>query len=198
VKNALQKWNIKCAETLKNKGYSKESKVLIYANKENRKLSLYFTSNDKKTLIDTWDFCAFSGELGPKKITGDGQIPEGLYYINRYNPTSSYHLSLGINYPNAEDKTRIGKNINYGGDIFIHGNCVTIGCIPIEDSGIEQLYTYLLLMQKNKEKKVEVCIVPFHLSDENIKKHETKYDKATLQFWRWLQKKLTDLKMNFA
>ena len=41
--------------------------------------------------------------VGDKKIEGDGKTPEGLYTINRRNPNSSFHLSLGISYPDAND-----------------------------------------------------------------------------------------------
>src|ERR1039458_10421881 len=40
---------------------------------------------------------AISGILGPKRVQGDCQVPEGFYYINDFNPQSNYHLSLGIN-----------------------------------------------------------------------------------------------------
>ena len=45
-----------------------------------------------------------SGTTGPKRAEGDYQVPEGFYYINEFNPNSKYHLSLGLNYPNASDK----------------------------------------------------------------------------------------------
>ena len=58
----------------------------------------------KLRLVNTYDFCATSGDLGPKRKEGDLQIPEGVYTINHFNPLSNFHLSLGINYPNASDK----------------------------------------------------------------------------------------------
>ena len=51
-----------------------------------------------------YEFCATSGKLGPKRQEGDLQIPEGFYYIDRFNPNSNFFLSLGINYPNKSDK----------------------------------------------------------------------------------------------
>jgi murein L,D-transpeptidase YafK len=74
--------------------------------------------------------------LGPKRRKGDGQVPEGLYVIDTFNPNSIFYLSLGINCPNASDRV-LGKG-ELGGDIFIHGNRVTIGCIPIRDYPIKR------------------------------------------------------------
>jgi len=87
--------------------------------------------------------------LGPKQVQGDGRTPEGVYRINRRNPNSEYHLSLGISYPDVNDVVRaqaMGQPV--GGDIFIHGtprrfrNRVdwTMGCIAVTDPEVEQIY----------------------------------------------------------
>lgn len=96
-------------------------------------------NKDTFSLFKTYKICALSGSLGPKRIEGDYQVPEGFYCINQFNPKSTYHLSLGINYPNTSDAL-LSDSIKPGGDIFIHGNCVTTGCIPIKDENIEELY----------------------------------------------------------
>ena len=87
---------------------------------------------------------------GDKKVEGDGKTPEGLYYINRRNPKSDFHLSLGISYPNARDiaeARKLGKKP--GGDIFIHGRGPTVenlirdwtwGCIAVTNREIEEIY----------------------------------------------------------
>jgi murein L,D-transpeptidase YafK len=72
-------------------------------------------------------------------MEGDYQVPEGFYYINDFNPHSSYFLSLGLNYPNAADKV-LSDSLRPGGEIYIHGSCVTVGCIPITDQQIDELY----------------------------------------------------------
>lgn len=88
--------------------------------------------------------------VGDKKVEGDGKTPEGLYHIDRRNPNSDYHLSIGINYPNEHDVAeakKLGKAP--GGDIFIHGrgNPVdmlirdwTWGCIAVTNDEIEEIY----------------------------------------------------------
>lgn len=95
--------------------------------------------NEKYRLFKTYKICALAGSLGPKRMAGDYQVPEGFYYINEFNPRSLYHLSLGLNYPNASDRMLCDLS-QPGGDIYIHGSCVTTGCIPITDGQIEELY----------------------------------------------------------
>jgi len=87
----------------------------------------------------TYRICALAGYMGPKRMQGDYQVPEGFYYINDFNPHSSYFLSLGLNYPNAADKV-LSDSLRPGGEIYIHGSCVTVGCIPITDQQIDELY----------------------------------------------------------
>lgn len=90
-------------------------------------------------LFKTYKICALAGTLGPKRMEGDYQVPEGFYYINEFNPRSTYYLSLGLNYPNASDKI-LSDSLMPGSDIYIHGSCVTVGCIPMTDKQIDEIY----------------------------------------------------------
>ncbi len=88
---------------------------------------------------------AASGAPGPKRREGDLQVPEGVYRLIGFNPNSSYHLSIRVDYPNADDRAaaRTEGRDQLGGDIFIHGKAVSIGCLAIGDAGIEELYVLL-------------------------------------------------------
>jgi murein L,D-transpeptidase YafK len=70
-------------------------------------------------------------------------VPEGLYRIALLNPNSSYHLSMLVDYPNAFDRAQAQRDhrTNLGGDIFIHGKNVSIGCVAVGDPAIEELFT---------------------------------------------------------
>jgi murein L,D-transpeptidase YafK len=76
------------------------------------------TNNEAFKLFKTYKVCALAGGMGPKRMEGDYQVPEGFYYINEFNPISTYHLSLGLNYPNPSDKL-LGDSLKPGGDIYI-------------------------------------------------------------------------------
>ena len=93
-------------------------------------------------MIKSYPFTGFSGGLGPKLLEGDGQIPEGVYAIEYLNPNSQFHLSVKLDYPNVFDKAkgRADGRDRLGFDIFIHGGSATIGCIPIGDAGIEEVF----------------------------------------------------------
>lgn len=93
--------------------------------------------------------------VGKKEVEGDNKTPEGLYRIDGKNPFSSYHKSLGISYPNAEDREHARElGQSPGGDIKIHGlmkhmnnpgkshtkSNWTAGCIAITNEEIDELY----------------------------------------------------------
>lgn len=105
---------------------------------------------------------AFSGKSGPKLREGDGQIPEGIYRVAYMNPNSRYHLSFKVSYPNAFDQAMAKKDgrTRLGGDIMIHGSNVTVGCVPIGDEAIEEVF---FLVAKVGFEKVEVVIAPYDM-----------------------------------
>ncbi len=104
-----------------------------------------------RTALKSYKIALGGNPVGPKQFEGDGKTPEGLYFINRQNPNSAYHLSLGISYPSEEDSARaeaLGKKP--GSDIFIHGRARqnrgrgrdwTAGCIAVKDREMEEIYS---------------------------------------------------------
>ena len=121
------------------------------------------SNKDQYRLFKTYKVCALSGALGPKRIEGDYQVPEGFYCISSFNPRSNYHLALGLNYPNASD-ILLSDSLKPGGGIYIHGNCVTVGCIPIQDNQIEELYILASYARDNGEDFIPVHIFPIRYS----------------------------------
>jgi murein L,D-transpeptidase YafK len=144
-------------------------KVYIRAFKKEKELELWVgNGSGSYTLWKSYPFCQSSGTLGPKRRQGDLQIPEGFYYIDRFNAWSQFYLSLGINYPNRSDRIR-GNLRDPGGDIFIHGNCVTIGCIPITDEKIKELYWLCHQARGNTRRRIPVHIFPSRLNDAGLR-----------------------------
>ncbi|MFT3945756.1 MAG: hypothetical protein QM763_02185 [Agriterribacter sp.] len=97
-------------------------------------------------------------------MQGDYQVPEGFYYINEFKPNSAYHLSLGLNYPNAADKL-LSDSLTPGGDIYIHGSCVTEGCIPINNDQIEELYIITSYARAMGQEYIPVHIFPVQFNN---------------------------------
>ena len=116
-------------------------------------------AREKFKLFKTYKVCVLAGSLGPKRMEGDYQVPEGFYYINEFNPRSSYYLSLGINYPNASDQV-LSDSLRPGSGIYIHGSCVTVGCIPLTDQYIDELYILAAHAKDQGQDFIPVHIFP--------------------------------------
>lgn len=93
--------------------------------------------------IHNYPLTAFSGRLGPKLRENDGQIPEGVYKLITFNPFSTMHLSMMVNYPNNFDREKgyMDGRKKLGNNIFIHGKNYSVGCLAVGDIAIDQLFT---------------------------------------------------------
>lgn len=133
--------------------------IVMIAYKEQKKLEVYASVDSVWRHLKTYEFSASSGSLGPKLREGDKQIPEGIYTIEYLNPNSIFYLSMKINYPNDFDKNKamLDGRSNLGFDIFIHGKDNTVGCIPLGDDAIEELF---VLASKAAHHEIKVIISP--------------------------------------
>lgn len=135
--------------------------ITLLVIKDEMKMELWVNhGNNRHSFIKSYPVLAASGNLGPKLVEGDKQVPEGIYKILWLNPNSSYHLSMKLNYPNDFDMryaTEEGRQDNPGSDIFIHGKAVSIGCVAIGDEAIEEVYG---LAEKMSLEGIEVVIAP--------------------------------------
>ena len=136
--------------------------------KYDRQLEVWIKEESKSNfkLFKAYKVCMQSGTMGPKRMEGDYQVPEGFYYINEFNPNSAYHLSLGLNYPNASDRL-LSDSLRPGNSIYIHGSCVSTGCIAVSDAPIEELY---LLASQAKEQGQDFIPVHVYPVKYNVKK----------------------------
>ena len=149
-------------------------KLTLIGLKNEQILEVWGERNKQQTHIGSYPFTAFSGQLGPKFREGDRQIPEGIYGIGYLNPNSKYHLSMQINYPNAFDKAmaKREKRTNLGSAIMIHGKDVTVGCIPIGDDSIEELY---FLVEQVGIKNTKVILAPVDFRKRNVQIKSNKH-----------------------
>ncbi|MBI5806215.1 L,D-transpeptidase family protein [candidate division TA06 bacterium] len=160
--------------------------ILIRIFKQEGLLELWAADSAGKAMVQVKEYsvCASSGDPGPKRKRGDGQVPEGFYSINHFNPASNFHLSLGLDYPNRSDQL-LGDRDDPGSAIYIHGDCVTIGCIPITDEGIKELYLIALEARNNGQEKIPVHIFPCRMEGPSYQKllEEHREDPVLLRFW---------------
>jgi len=151
--------------------------------KQEKRLEAWGRNKNEKNykLIKSYPICASSGGPGPKRQQGDGQVPEGFYDVTAFQPNSSYHLALKVGYPNKSDKLK-SRARDLGGDIMIHGNCVTIGCVPIQDGPIEELYV-LAVEAKNHETSIRVDIFPFSFDVNNKEQFSLISNPDAAELW---------------
>lgn len=176
-----------------------ESKKLTYPPKQllfrtfKKEYLFEVWAKDEKTgtfaLLKSYEVCSMSGELGPKRKQGDYQVPEGFYYVDYYNPWSSFFLSVRINYPNQSDRILSPYKNNLGNDICIHGSCVSVGCVSIQDENIKEVYWLMVQAHAAGQEKIPVHIFPSKLDNATLKtlKEEFKNDKEKIALWENLQ-----------
>lgn len=128
--------------------------IAYLAFKDQRRLQVYARNAGDQPwrYVKQYDVLAASGAAGPKLAEGDRQVPEGIYKAELLNANSRFHLSIRLNYPNDFDR-RMAKRDHrsrLGGDIMIHGNAVSIGCLAMGDQAAEDLF--ILAAQVSKER----------------------------------------------
>ena len=120
------------------------TELIFVGLKEEKILEIHAKSgtNDFK-FIRSYPILAASGVAGPKRREGDRQVPEGIYGMDLLNPNSSYHLSMQISYPNSLDRAQAakeGRTNHLGGEIMIHGDAKSVGCLAMGDEASEDFF----------------------------------------------------------
>ncbi len=179
-------------KTLSGHSISRDSlRIYLRAFKTEKIVELWAknSSDSRFILVKEFPICEISGEIGPKRRVRDLQVPEGFYRISDFNPYSKYYLSLQINYPNASDSIR-GVQGHLGNLIFIHGDCVSSGCIAITNDRIKELVVYCFEAVSSGQQEIELSIFPMRLNDSSYSALRTRYgkDKDKISLWADLKK----------
>jgi murein L,D-transpeptidase YafK len=132
-------------------------------------------------LVKIYPITAASGRPGPKRREGDLQVPEGFYTIDLFNPKSLFHLSLRLNYPNAADRL-LSDPDKPGCDIYIHGGAASVGCLPLGDDGIEEVYHRV----ERSRQPVSVHLFPARMAGKSWEDFSAAYPDLA-SFWQRLQ-----------
>ncbi len=141
--------------------------IALLAFKKEQAIQLWAKDNQEHwRFIHTYPLTASSGTLGPKLKEHDRQIPEGIYRLTTFNPYSSMHLSMMINYPNEFDREQASKDgrRKLGGNIFLHGKATSVGCLAVGDGAIDELF---LLTHRVGLGHVQLIIAPNDLRKES-------------------------------
>lgn len=163
--------------------------LLFLAFKEERRLELWGADGGQRyRFLAAYPILAASGTAGLKCREGDRQVPEGFYKLTALNPNSRFHLSIRVDYPNAEDIARSTvPREQMGGDIYIHGNAVSIGCLAMGDPAIEELFPLVATVGLARSR---IWILP---CDLRTKAPPATEDPATKRLYLRLKKAVSGL-----
>ncbi|MGI8201469.1 peptidoglycan meso-diaminopimelic acid protein amidase [Klebsiella pneumoniae] len=158
------------------------SPVYIEIFKEERMLDLYVKMGETYQLLDSYRICNYSGGLGPKQRQGDFNSPEGFYNVTRsqLKPDSRFYKAINIGFPNAYDRAH-GYEGKY---LMIHGDCVSVGCYAMTDSGIDEIFQFVTGALVFGQPSVQVSIYPFRMTNANMERHKYSY---YADFWKQLK-----------
>lgn len=157
--------------------------IFIRIFKQEKELEVWVQDNDSFRLFKSYPICTYGFRgLGPKLKQGDWRAPEGFYFVppSSLNPSSKYHLSFNLGYPNQYDRV----HNRTGSALMVHGNCVSVGCYAMTDKRIEEIYALADAALRNGQPFFRVHIFPFKMTDNNIRKH-----KKTKWYPFWLNLK---------
>jgi murein L,D-transpeptidase YafK len=183
------KWNLVKEKLTKAGVDTTNFEIFIRVFKQEAKLEVWAKSTRMAqfNLVENYAICRSSGEPGPKRMQGDGQVPEGFYQVESFNPQSEFYLALRVNYPNKSDQMK-ATNGNPGGDIMIHGNCVTIGCMPLTDDKIKEVYIMAVEARNSGQQNIPIHIFPTKLNNDGMKQlNGLTNDAEKIKFWTNLQ-----------
>lgn len=169
-------------------------RLVLVGLKQERVLEVWVSADGKRyKLLHTYPILAASGVSGPKLREGDRQVPEGLYRVELLNPSSLYHLSLRVNYPNEFDlkHARAEGRTQPGSDIMIHGKAASIGCLAMGDPAIEEIFT---LAAETGIEKISIILAPVDFRERALPKLETPLPDWTKELYAEIQTKLAELK----
>ncbi|MCA1789736.1 MAG: murein L,D-transpeptidase, partial [Thioalkalivibrio sp.] len=169
-------------EALRTRDFTLGAPIFIRIFKESRELEVWIENGERFELFRTYPICTYSGGLGPKLRTGDGKSPEGFYFVTpgRMNPSSQFHLSFNLGFPNAYDRAH-GRT---GSALMVHGNCVSIGCYAMTDARIEEIYALGDAALRAGQPFFRVHVFPFRMTPENMAPHN---GSKWADFWRNLK-----------
>ncbi len=164
-------------------GTSPSARMLIRTYKKEAVFEVWKQKTDGRyALLKSFPMCRWSGQLGPKKVEGDRQVPEGFYTITQgqMNPHSHYYLSFNVGYPNAYDRAW-GRT---GSSIMVHGICSSAGCFSMTNKQIGEIYALAREAFAGGQKRIQMESFPFRMTAKNLAKYRL---DPNMPFWKELK-----------
>lgn len=154
--------------------------VMIRIFKQESELEVWkMDRTGKYALLKTYPICRWSGKLGPKKVEGDRQAPEGFYSVSasQLNPNSQYNVSFNLGYPN-----KLERGLGYSGEaLMVHGACTSSGCFALTDAGVSEIYAIAAAALGAGQGEFQVQSFPFRMTAANMSKNQS---DPNFGFWK--------------
>ncbi|MCD7109772.1 murein L,D-transpeptidase [Rhizobium sp. DKSPLA3] len=180
---APPKLSSKMVAEMTRKGMKAESPVLVRIFKQESELEIWKVDRSGKyALLKTYPICRWSGDLGPKRKSGDRHAPEGFYHVTKgmLNPNSQFYVSFNLGYPN-----RLESALGYTGEaLMVHGACSSSGCYAMTDQGVGEIYAIVARALEGGQASFQVQAYPFRMTGQNMAAHR---GDPNLAFWRVLK-----------
>ena len=161
----------------------RNSPIMIRIFKEEGVMEIWkANSSNRFALLKSYQICAWSGMLGPKKKEGDRQAPEGFYDITKaqMNPNSRYYLAFNIGYPNTYD-----RSLNRGGsNLMVHGACSSSGCYSMTDAQMQEIFALANDAFAGGQQAFQIQALPFRMTADNMARHK---NSPNIDFWKMLK-----------
>lgn len=154
--------------------------VRIFKEEEELELWMQGEGNDHFTLYKVYPIRHWSGKLGPKRRDGDGQGPEGFYYVppSQLRPETRHRLGMDLGYPNEYDRYH-GRT---GGGLMIHGGARSAGSYALSPDDIDEVYTLAMAALASGQPFFRVNAFPFRMTDERMDR-EWERQSEWIEFW---------------
>lgn len=160
--------------------------VFIRVFKEENELELWMKPGGKPdyTLFKVYRLRDWAGSPGPKLREGDGQAPEGFYYVSssRLIPDTKHHLAMDLGFPNDYDEYH-GRT---GSDMLIHGGGRHAGSFGLDAGDMSEVYTLAQAAMKDGQRFFRVNVFPFRMTDKRMEQ-EWKRQPRWISFWQNLK-----------
>jgi len=180
--NDVQVMRVTLPARLADKGLTLGEPVFIRVFKQDSSLEVWMKNRAGWQLFRSYAICRWSGNLGPKLMTGDHQAPEGFYTVTerQLNPNSRRYLAFNLGFPNAYDRSH-GRT---GAFLMIHGGCTSVGCYAMTDRNVDDIYRLVAAALANGQPSVSVHAFPFRMTEANLALHA---QSKWAPFWRELK-----------
>lgn len=155
--------------------------LLVYIEifKEECMFDFYVKMGEIYQFFDSYWICNYFGGFGLKQCQGDFKSLEGFYNVicSQFKFDSCFYKVINIGFLNVYDCV-YGYEGKY---LMIYGDCVLVGCYVMIDSGIDEIFQFVIGVLVFGQLSVQVSIYLFCMINVNMECYKYFY---YVDFWK--------------